>query len=34
MNILLWTLQILLALYNLIGGIHTLPNHEQGHLQQ
>ena len=29
MNILLWTLQILLALWNIIGGIYTLMNYEQ-----
>ena len=29
MNILLWVLQILLALWNLIGGIYTVFNYEQ-----
>jgi hypothetical protein len=29
MNVLLWTLQIGLALYNVIGGIYTVLNHEQ-----
>ena len=29
MNALLWTLQIALTLYNVIGGIYTISNHEQ-----
>jgi uncharacterized membrane protein len=29
MNILLWILQVLLALWNLIGGIYTISNYEQ-----
>jgi hypothetical protein len=29
MNILLWVLQILLTLWNLIGGFYTIFNHEQ-----
>ena len=29
MNLVLWILQILLALYNAIGGIYTISNHEQ-----
>jgi hypothetical protein len=29
MNILLWVLQILLALWNLIGGIYTISNYDQ-----
>lgn len=29
MNILLWTLQILLALWNIIGGIYTFTNYEK-----
>ena len=29
MNILLWVLQVLLALWNLIGGIYTVSNFEK-----
>lgn len=29
MNILLWALQILLALYNMIGGIYMVNNYEK-----
>lgn len=29
MNILLWVLQILLALWNMMGGIYTVFNYEQ-----
>jgi hypothetical protein len=29
MNILLWTLQILLAFWNIVGGLYTLSNYEQ-----
>ncbi len=29
MNILLWILQVMLALWNLIGGVYTLSHHEE-----